>query len=416
MTPGREDAAVIFPKVPKPDHVPADRVFEFNIFGDARFEEDVQDSYARAVADAPDIFWTPHNGGHWLVKRYDDIVAIVGEPAVFSAREMQVPRVPDPPRLIPLNYDPPESGAYRMVLMPFFAPKAINAMEPRVREIAVEVIERVGAKGACDFVDEVAAEIPVGVFMELMGMDRSRLHECRAMADNFFKSRVQEEYTVAGNAIMAELTALIAQKREHPDSGLVSHLINADMRGRKLTEDEILRTCFLLFLGGMDTVTNTTGFTYARLAQDPALQARLAADPTLIPKFVEEGLRCYGVSTTQRLVTQDCERFGLQFKEGEVISCILPISGRDDRKNPNPSAFDIDRDSRSYLTFSSGPHLCIGHLLARLEMRVLTEEWVKRVPAFHLKPGGKRHFRTGTVIALENLPLEWDVAQTAAAA
>lgn len=406
---------MIFPKVPKPDHVPADRVFEFNIFGDERFEEDVQESYARAVADAPDIFWTPHNGGHWLVRRYDDIVAVVSEPGVFSAREMQVPRVPDPPRLIPLNYDPPESGAYRMVLMPFFSPRAVNAMEARVREIAVEAIDRVCARGECDFVDEVAAEIPVGVFMELMGMDRSRLHQCREMADNFFKSRVQEEFTVASDAIMAELTALVAQKRIAPDGGLVSHLISADMRGRPLTDDEILRTCFLLFLGGMDTVTNTTGFTYARLAQEPDLQARLAADPTLIPKFVEEGLRCYGVSTTQRLVTQDCERFGLQFREGEVISCILPISGRDDRKNANPMAFDIDRESQPHLTFSSGPHLCIGHLLARLEMRILTEEWVKRVPAFTLKPGAKRHFRTGTVIALENLPLSWDVGQAQAA-
>ncbi len=402
---------MIFPKVPKPDHVPADRVFEFNIFGDERFEEDVQASYAEAVKDAPDIFWTPHNGGHWLVKRYDDIAAVVGEPDVFSAREMQVPRVPDPPRLIPLNYDPPESAAYRLVLMPYFSAKAVKAMETRVRDIAVAVIEWVAQKGECDFVDEVAAEIPVGVFMELMGMDRSRLRECRQMADNFFKSRVQEDYTVAGNAILAELTALMEEKRARPDNGLVSHLLSADMRGRKLTDDEILRTCFLLFLGGMDTVTNTTGFTYARLAQDPALQARLAADPMLIPKFVEEGLRCYGVSTTQRLVTRNCERFGLQFMEGEVISCILPISGRDDRKNDNPSAFDIDRAVQPHLTFSSGPHLCLGHLLARLEMRVLTEEWVKRVPAFSLKPGARRHFRTGTVIALENLPLAWNRPQ-----
>lgn len=406
---------MLFPKVDRPDHIPADRVFEFNIFGDARFEEDVQASYAAAVSQAPDIFWTPHNGGHWLVKRYDDIAAIVGEPEIFSAREMQVPRVPDPPRLIPLNYDPPESGAYRSVLMPYFSAKAVKAMEEQVRAIAIEVIDRVSKQGECDFVDAVAAEIPVGVFMELMGMDRSRLRQCRQMADNFFKSRVQEDYTAAGNAILAELTTLMAEKRAAPDSGLVSHLIAADMRGRKLTDDEILRTCFLLFLGGMDTVTNTTGFTFARLAQEPELQARLAADPALIPKFVEEGLRCYGVSTTQRIVTRDCERFGVQFKEGEVISCILPISGRDDRKNEHPASFDIDRAAQPHLTFSSGPHLCLGHILARLEMRVLTEEWVKRVPAFTLKPGTTRHYRTGTVIALENLPIAWDVRQPLAA-
>jgi cytochrome P450 len=326
-----------------------------------------------------------------------------------------VPRVPDPPRFIPLNYDPPESAGYRNVLMPFFSPRAVNAMEARVREISVEVIERVSAKGECDFVDEVAAEIPVGVFMELMGMDRSRLKACRTMADNFFKSRVQEDYDANGQAILTELVALMAEKRARPDEGLMSHLITAQMRGRALSDDEILRTAFLLFLGGMDTVTNTTGFTYARFAQDPALQARLAADPSMIPKFVEEGLRCFGVSTTSRLVTQDIERFGLQFREGEVVCCVLPISGRDDRKNADPMAFDIDREKQPHLTFSSGPHLCIGHLLARLEMRVLTEEWVKRVPAFHLTPGSQRHYRTGTVIALENLPLSWEAAPALAA-
>jgi len=405
----------MIPKVAKPPHVPDALVFEFNIFGDERFSEDVHASYAQAVADAPDIFWTPYNGGHWMVRRYDDIVKVVGEPEVFSSSEMQVPRVDTAPRLIPLNYDPPESGAYRMALMPFFSPRAIRAMETRIREMAVGIVEGVVNRGTCDFLDEVAAEFPVGVFMELMGMDRSRLHQCREMADAFFKSRLPEDYAVAGAAIMAELSSLVAQKRAEPDNGLVSHLLQVRVAGALLTEDEILRCAFLLFLGGMDTVTNTTGFTFAHLAGDPVLQARLAADPDVIPKFVEEGLRCFGVSSTPRLVMQDAERFGVQFKKGEMVVCVLPISGRDDRVNAEPMVFDIDRDKQPHLTFSSGPHLCIGHILARTEMRILTEEWVKRIPSFRQAPGTHRNFRTGTVIALQNLPLQWDVTQEKAA-
>ena len=120
-------------------------------------------------------------------------------------------------------------------------------------------------------------------------------------------------------------------------------------------------------------------------------------------------MRCYGVSSTPRVVAKDCERFGIAFKEGEMVVCVLPISGRDDKQVPEPQRFDVDRDKQPHLTFSSGPHLCIGHLLARAEMRIFTEEWVKRVPSFRLQAGVKRGFRAGTVLGLLTLPIEWSV-------
>lgn len=399
-----------FPEVARPGHVPEGLVFPIDIYNDPRIHEDVQASYAELVQDAPDIFWTPHNGGHWMVREHDKIVAIANEPEFFSSREMQFPRVANPPRFVPLNYDPPDSSFYRRMMMPFFKATSVRQREGVIREIAVAAIERVRARGQCDFLGEIAAEVPVAVFMDMMGMDRRRLKEFRKLADTQFKARTQEDYDRSGAAIMAEMAQLIAQKRANPADDLTSQLIHGEVGGRKYTDQEVLMACFLLFLGGMDTVANAIGFSFAQLAQMPELQARLAADPALAEKFAEEGLRCYGVTTTSRLVVRDVERFGIQFKEGEMVALVLPVAGRDARINPQPQLFDIDREKPQHLTFSQGPHVCIGAILARLEMRVLTEEWVQRIPAFRLQPGVARRFRLGTVIALENLALEWDAA------
>ena len=98
----------------------------------------------------------------------------------------------------------------------------------------------------------------------------------------------------------------------------------------------------------------------------------------------------------------------MPFGAGDMLVCLLPLAGRDDRKNQDPDSFDIDRQKKDYLTFSSGPHLCVGHFLARTEIKVLTEEWLKRVPRFHLKADQRHDYRLGTVMALLSLPLEWD--------
>jgi cytochrome P450 len=155
-------------------------------------------------------------------------------------------------------------------------------------------------------------------------------------------------------------------------------------------------------------VTNVSGFAFQHLAQDRALQARLAADPALIPRFVDEALRAFGVINTPRLVMKDCERFGVAFKAGDMVLCLLSVAGRDERVNADPARFDIDRPQAAHLTFSTGPHLCIGHILARTEIRVLTEEWLRRIPAFEPSPGVRHGFRIGTVTAIRSLPIQWD--------
>jgi cytochrome P450 len=393
-----------------PSHVRPEQVFEFDIYADPRIGDDVQGTYAEALADAPDIFWTPRNGGHWLIQRHDLIAEIVKNPEVFSAREMQIPRVENPPFFIPLSLDPPSNVPYRHVLMPKFSPRAVSELEARMRELAAEIVAEVADAGQCDFIHDVAARFPVSVFMEVMGLPLDKLHEFRAIADTYFKARTSEEVGASSQQIFGIFNELIARRQQQPDNDLISYFLNAEVEGaRKLTHDEILAMCFVLFLGGMDTVTNVTGFSFQYLATDPELQARLAADPSRLADFAEEGLRMYGVIGTPRLVVKDFDAHGIAFRKGEMVLSALWQSGRDAAKLHDPNRFDIDRKDKPHLNFSTGPHLCLGHALARAEMRILAEEWLKRVPSFRPKPGVRHGFRIGTVIAIESLPLEWDL-------
>lgn len=390
-----------------PNRIPQDLVFDFDIYHDERVTEDVQKSYMFLHDEAPDIFWTPRNGGHWVVTRFDKIKEIVTDPVHFSASKMQIPKVEGAPVMIPLNMDPPTNLPYRQALMPIFAPKAIRELEDKVRGWAAKIVDAAIDNGECDFLHDVASLFPVSVFMELMGMPLDRLRECRDISDGFFKA--QGEEVLKQSIIINELLmGIINDKKANPDEGLISHLLGVQVSGRPITDDEVLNMCFVLFLGGMDTVTNVSAFSFRELAKRPELQARLVANPDDIPKFVEEGIRCFGVILNPRVVVDDFEKFGVPFGAGDMLVNLLPLSGRDDRMNDDPDNFDIDREKKENLTFSSGPHLCVGHFLARTEIKVLTEEWLKRVPSFRLKAGVKHNYRLGTVIAMLNLPLEWD--------
>ncbi|MFM6853079.1 MAG: cytochrome P450 [Sphingopyxis sp.] len=413
--PGPTPGASAMPPRPQrpdtPDYIPAHLVFNFDIHGDARIGQDVQGDYARVLASAPDLFWTPANGGHWVAKGFDVITAIVTDPTHFSVREMQIPRVENPPFFIPLSLDPPENLPYRRAMAPMFCPTAVNTLEPGMREWARRIVDGVAPRGACDFQADIAKIYPVTVFMELMGMDLARLHEFRHLAEGFFASQNDAaEIARLSSQILGTLKQLVDEKRAHPDDKLMSHFVHADMGGRTMTDDEILAMSFVLFLGGMDTVTNVTGFAFQQLATMPDVQAILAADPSRIADFADEAVRLFGVVNTPRLVVQDVQLGDAPLRAGEMLLCVLCCGSRDPAKFDAPNAFQLGRKRAAHLTFSSGPHLCIGHVLGRAEIRILTEEWFKRIGAFSATAGVAHATRMGTVMALENLPLEWAVA------
>jgi cytochrome P450 len=310
--------------------------------------------------------------------------------------------------------DPPTATPYRQLLVPFFTPKSVGPLEDKMRMWTGRFIDAVKDKGRCDFVTDVAARFPVTIFMEMMGIPLENFDRFRSLAEEFFTDLPEERHNEINTIIYGEMEKLIDSRADNRTNDMISTLLDAEIDGRPITRDELKSMLFLLFLAGLDTVVNVMTFTYRELGRMPEMQDRLRANPALIPGFVEEGLRLFGVVNVPRIVIQDVDRFGCQFRKGDMVLALISQVGRDPQINPDPLTIDPERKDRKLLPFSTGPHLCLGHHLARVEMRILIEEWLKRIPHFRVADFTPE-YRAGMVMALKRLPLEWDTADGAAA-
>jgi cytochrome P450 len=395
-----------------PTHVRDDQIVDYDYLADDRIKraDDVQLGAHALHLEAPDIFYSPRNGGFWVITRMDLMSKVLPDTEHFSNAVLEIPRIYSSNRMIPLNLDPPDHLPFRMVLMRHFDPKTIRAMEPNVRSWANRLIDAFIDKGRCEFAEEIGAAFPVSVFMQLMGYPLERFEEFRGIVHDFFSPDISPPDRVkVQDKIIGIVAEYFEMRRKEPRDDLLSKLLEEKVKDRKLTPDELNSIGFLLFLAGLDTVANTLAFTFNHLSQDPALQARLVAEPEIIPIFVEEALRRFSIVQQPRICKKDFEFQGAQFREGDMVVCSLPLAGMDERKNPHPDVFDLDRKNRAHIAFSTGPHTCIGNYLARMEMRILTEEWMQRIPAFRRVPGTRPEWRSGGVAALAKLHLEWPV-------
>jgi cytochrome P450 len=399
----------LFDRAPIPDHVPRELVHDFNIYEGPRDGRSLHDWIGGLHDRAPDIFFSPALGGHWVVTRFDDASAVLMDAENFSSRQ-RLPKAENPYQMIPLNTDPPEHRPYRHILTRFFSSKTVADLQPKIRAWAERLIDGVAPRGRCDFTDELAGIFPVSIFMEMMGLPLERLREFRGTVVEYFGPLTPHRRVELEAQIHRFMAELIEDRRKAPRADLASELLAADVNGRALTPDELRSMTFLLFVAGMDTVANALMFAFRHLASDPSLQAFLASNPDRIPDFVEESMRRYSIVNIQRMATRDLEFRGVQLRKGDMILCPCAAAGLDDRKNPDPQEFDLDRKRRSHINFSTGVHTCAGQFLGRAEMRIFVEEWLRRVPSFSIPERGRGRERAALVMALENLELEWPVA------
>jgi cytochrome P450 len=204
------------------------------------------------------------------------------------------------------------------------------------------------------------------------------------------------------------MRALIEQRQVKRENDLVSRLLDMDIDGRPPTMDELESYCLLLFAAGLDTVANVLAFTMSHLASHPQLQDRLRADSSLIPTAAEEFLRKFAPTSPPRTVTRDAEFGGVRLKKGERVVLFLPACNYDPAAFADPDDFDLSRAGCSHVTFNSGPHLCAGRHLARLEIKVMLEEWLARMPNVRHDPAAAPEYRLGLTLACVKLPLVWD--------
>lgn len=408
----------IRPKAP----VNAERIVDYDVFGDKRFHEEGdlhQGLFRLGEEDGRGIFWTPHNGGHWLINDYELLFEAARNTDIFSSnkRESQdgamvmIPPMEDrgEPRFAPQSLDPPEHGIYRLPLVKAFAPKRIMEMEGWIRELAVKLIDELAPKGKGEFLAAVGEPMPVTVFMRMMGMPLERLAEFRSWMHGI-ASDDQDSRSWAFANIAEGMGELIAARQAEPRDDLISHLLASDLDGRKPDLRDMQSYCLLLFTAGLDTLVNTFTFGMYQLARQPELQERLQADPGLIPELIEEILRRYGVAMPPRVVTQDYDFGGVRLTRGELVMLMLPAGNLDNKAFTDPMTFDVDRENKTHITFNSGPHRCVGSHLARLELRVFFEEWFARMPVVRPDPDELPIYRPGLNLTIAKLPLLWEPA------
>ena len=372
---------------------------------------------AAKLKDAPPLFFMPNTtdprlapkGGAWVTARYDIARDVLQNADLFSSHLISgfSRLIGEEWPLVPLELDPPEHMKYRMLLNPLFAPGKINALEEGVRQQAVDLIEKVRQDGGCEFMEAFGRPFPVGVFMRLMGLPLEEMPTFLEWEEGLLRGETTAAKARAAQEIKDYLVDLIKERRARPTGDLVSFVVQSEVDGKPIPDERALGVCYLFFVGGLDTVAATLGFTFRELAEKPVLQAQLRADPAIIPDAVEEFIRAFGVVTTSRYLTRDAEFHGVLLKKGDIVSVPFGVGSRDADEYPDPHKIDFARENTRNISFSAGPHRCIGSHLARREFKIALEEWTTRVPQFRLKPGETPVVHSMGVWGVDYLPLVW---------
>ena len=355
-------------------------------------------------------------GGEFALTDVGTVETAFRQPTVFSSKKaFDVLASPLP--LVPIAFDPPEQTRYRRILQPFFSPRAIRPLEGDLRRQLVEIIEPLAARGECNFVAEVADIFPVQAFLTLFGFPldmRDQLIEWKdavlgltdASGNTPLDAAAAEAAMGKAGELFVYLANLVAKRRGVTGDDVLSQLLC--LTGEEaLTDEEAIGLCFLFVLAGLDTVTGSLGFGMERLARNPVQRREIVDDPSLIPAAVEELVRLDPPAPfVPRVTAEETVLDGRTLPAGTRVSGYLAAANRDENRHPDPYAVNFHRGDNPHASFGIGVHRCLGSHLARMEMRLVYEEWHKRIPEYDVAPGAVPRVRwpRGT-IGLEALPL-----------
>jgi len=397
-----------------PAHVPPDRVAEYPLYLGAVTYENPFHRMVPAVHEGPDAIYSmnayPGDQPAWIFRRAKDVQAIYLDTEHFSAKDFAPfsKLLGDTWSVLPVETDPPMHGLYRNMMNPLFTPRRMAKLEDNVRNYARQYIAAFKDKGHCEFMNDFAFRFPINVFLDLMGLPMDMVDTFLKWENGLLHTPDLAEVANATRLVKEYLWEEIEKRRVAPRDDLISYGVQAEIDGRRLTDDELFGFCFNLFIGGMDTVSTNTAWQFRHLAENPDHQAQLRANPDLIPNAIEELLRAYSAVTTFRTCIKPVVISGVQLMPGDKVALATTIVNRDPEMFDEPNAIRLDRNPR-HLTFGSGIHRCVGAPLARRELIIAMQEFLAAVPQFRLAPDAKIMTFLGGVMQPDNLPLVWDV-------
>jgi cholest-4-en-3-one 26-monooxygenase len=359
----------------------------------------------------------PGGAGFWAVTKYADVVAISKDPKTFSSARGAT-NIWDLPKehlstvqMLMVNMDPPRHSKFRRLVSRGFTPRMISRLEPFIREAAIRSIENVSKLVECNFVREVAAELPLIVIADLMGIpqdDRHKVFDWSNRLIGFDDPEFQTSFadgTIAAQELWMYANGLADLRKKEPGEDLVSILVQGEIDGEHLTEMEFDAFFLMLAVAGNETTRNAISGGMLALMENPKERQRLIVDPSLLPSAVEEMLRWVTpVIHFRRTATRDVELRGRQIREGDKVVMFYPSANHDEEVFENPDVFDVSRTPNDHLSFGVGQHFCLGASLARLELKVLFEELLRRLPAMELA-GNVRRLRSNFINGYKEIPV-----------
>ncbi len=321
-------------------------------------------------------------GGTWAISRYEDVVGVLKNHAVFSSAAMGFGGGAFSARTI-IGTDPPEHTRLRNIVNRAFTPRMVAAMEPRIREITTELLDRIAAGEDFDLIRDLAIPLPVIVIAEILGIDPERREDFKRWSDSMVFSGALSgggALQTSQDEFRAYFSNVIDARRHEPRDDLISALTRAE-EAETLSPQEVMAFTILLLIAGNETTTNLIGNAMLALLDHPGEMDRVSQDLSLVPGMVEEALRYESpVQLIMRTTTQDSEIGGTLVPRGAVVIPMYASANRDERQFPEPDRFDITRrNSRDHVAFGYGPHFCLGAPLARLEAQVAFEELLGRL-------------------------------------
>jgi len=403
-----------------------------DLYDSCTFERAIPYDYFHWLREHKPVCWQPAKAissqvadiiqaeqrGYWTISRYHDIVEVSLDQKRFSSERGTVLNNDLPEdrmaqlRLWMINQDAPRHTKLRQLVNKGFTKRIVHQMDVHIRELSAGIVDRVARKGECDFVAEVASELPLLVIAELMGCpieDRAKLfawsNQMIGFEDPDFSNQVGA--TDAMSEMFEYAGYLAKMRREDPRDDLTSVLLNAEVDGERLDELGFNMFFILLILAGNETTRNAISGGMLALSEHPEERAKLAGDLSLLPSATEEILRYVSpVISMRRTATCDTEIAGQKILENDKVVMFYPSANRDSRVFENPDTFDITRDPNVHLAFGWGPHFCLGANLARGEIRGIFFELLSRFPDIEVS-GPVRRLRSTTVNSIKSMQVRF---------